>query len=358
MAGGISFFSSLYGFACDNVASYDVSSPTFTQPRICVLMNKQVVTASGVIVTATPVQHPDLYWSLRGGGNNFGIVVSFNLETIPLPNNEMWGGTRVFAEESFPEVVDAFTNLIIDSPSDPNAGTWCAWVVSGGAKVASTELWYAKPNGRDATIFDAFNNITAISDTTQNRTLVAYTEEVRTENPDGYREVYYVMSTKASAALLSAAKDMYFEEVGAILGLDGAHPSMIFQGVTEGELAAMKKNGGNPLGLNAADGPFFIILLSIWWDNEEDDDAVYTMASRVFARVKTEAVAQGSSNDYAYMNYGSQFQDVIGSYGAQNKARLKSVAQRYDPKQVFQLLQPGYFKLDQAPVPDSGYFSF
>jgi FAD/FMN-containing dehydrogenase len=41
------------------------------------LLSAQLVTAEGRIVTASPEQHPDLFWSLRGGGGNFGIVTSF-----------------------------------------------------------------------------------------------------------------------------------------------------------------------------------------------------------------------------------------------------------------------------------------
>ena len=61
-------------------------------------------------------------------------------------------------------------------------------------------------------------------------------------------------------------------------------------------------------------------------------------------------------NDYIYMNYASQFEDVIKSYGAANKAKLKSIEQKYDPQAVFQTLQPGYFKLDRPPV-TSNYYS-
>jgi FAD/FMN-containing dehydrogenase len=63
----------MVGWACDNVASYDV------------------VTASGIIVNASPTSYPDLYWALRGGGNNFGLVIRFNMATIPFADN-MWGG--------------------------------------------------------------------------------------------------------------------------------------------------------------------------------------------------------------------------------------------------------------------------
>jgi FAD/FMN-containing dehydrogenase len=46
----------MYGLACDNVESYEL------------------VTASGVIINVSQNKFPDLYWALRGGGNNFGLV--------------------------------------------------------------------------------------------------------------------------------------------------------------------------------------------------------------------------------------------------------------------------------------------
>lgn len=87
LGGGISFFSNERGWACDNVASYEV------------------VTASGKIVTATPDQNKDLFWALRGGSGNFGIVTNFELEAFPL--GMMWGGSRIYSEDKFPAVLDA-----------------------------------------------------------------------------------------------------------------------------------------------------------------------------------------------------------------------------------------------------------
>lgn len=215
--GGVSFFSNIYGFACDNVASYEV------------------VTSTGQIVTATPSQNSELYWALRGGGNNFGIVVKFELETIPLPGGEMWGGTRAYMEDQFPGVINAFHDLIEDSPSDPNAGTWAAWLNNAGMKLASAELYYAKPDGRNASIFNNFNALTAISDTTQNKNLVQYTAEVAQSNPYGLREGYYVLSVKASHAVLEAATEIFFEGTEAVADVTGAQPVMVWQAVTKGE---------------------------------------------------------------------------------------------------------------------------
>jgi FAD/FMN-containing dehydrogenase len=87
LGGGINFFANKIGWACDNVASFEV------------------VTASGVIVTASPKTFPDLYWALRGGGSNFGIVTNFKLDAFPL--GKMWGGQRIYSEDKFPTVLDA-----------------------------------------------------------------------------------------------------------------------------------------------------------------------------------------------------------------------------------------------------------
>lgn len=128
--------------------------------------------------------------------------------------------------------------------------------------------------------------------------------------------------------------------------------------MTTGVLENTKKNGGNPLGLSVEDGPYYFILIASMWEREEDDAKMYQMASDVLGKIKAVAVAEGAQNDWVYMNYASKFQDVVSSYGAANKAKLKKIATEYDPTGVFQKLQPGYFKLDRAAVPGSGLFSF
>jgi hypothetical protein len=111
------------------------------------------------------------------------------------------------------------------------------------------------------------------------------------------------------------------------------------------------------MGFHPAEGPIHIIQLACSWNNAVDDDKVYEVMSDIMKQIKKESVELDVANDWIYMNYASQFQDVIASYGDASKAKLKKVADRYDPKAVFQKLQPGYFKLDRAPVPGKGYFS-
>ncbi|KAJ6441518.1 hypothetical protein O9K51_05069 [Purpureocillium lavendulum] len=330
-AGGISYFSSIYGWACDNVISYEV------------------VTASGRIVHATPIAFPRLFWALRGGGNNFGIVTSFTFEAIPFPQNAMWGGTKTYLESSFNGVVDAFAGVVANSPTDPNAGLWVAWIQQGPLKLAATELWYAKPNGSSAAIFANFMAMTPIADSTQNRNLSEYADAQQKTNPYGLREVYWCVTTKADARIARIARDIYYQERPAVAGLAGARPVLIFQGITEGHMRHMEKNGGNAVGLDYRNGPLYIIQIACWWNNAADDAAIYNFVQKVMERIKAEATTLGVQSDYVYMNYGSKFQNVIAGYGAANVDKLHQVAGEFDPKGVFQTLQPGHFKLDRAP---------
>lgn len=64
---------------------------------------------------------------------------------------------------------------------------------------------------------------------------------------------------------------------------------------------------------------------------------------------KEEAKARGLYNRFIYVNYAGPYQNVIPGYGEENLARLKKVAEKYDPRAVFQTLQPGGYKLEGAP---------
>ncbi|KAJ6190234.1 hypothetical protein N7519_000255 [Penicillium mononematosum] len=290
LGGGISYHSNLYGWSCDNVESFEV------------------VAASGLIVTASANSYPDLYWALRGGGNNFGLVTKYNMYTIPSP--KMYGGARTFLETEFPQVINAWINVINNATVDGNAQQYVAFLQTQGMNLASAELTYVK-NDPNPEIFKQYRNISAISDNSSAKTLVEYVKYLETENPYGLREVYWPISAALDEKFANWVVNLFYSMIPDVANVAGVQP------------------------------------------NESDDKTVYAFVNKFMEKVIAEAKSVGVFNEYVYMNYASIFQDAVAGYGAANKAQLKKIAKKYDPREVYQTLQPGYFKLDGPPVTPS-----
>lgn len=328
--GGISFFANQYGWACDNVASFEV------------------VTACGTIVTASPTSYPDLYKALRGGGNSFGIVTKFNLETFahgPL----MFGGEHYFLNTSHQAAIDAFVNLGVNAADDTKAAQYLAvtTIAATGTNIAVAVLQYADPVA-EPPVFDEYRKIEAFGGTTQLNTLAYFTQHLNESNPKGYRDTFWTASSKLDRHMVEFAFNVSFDEFSQILDVQGIVPANTLQVITIPQLDQFQKKGGNAFGLTPADGPILLINLSFRWELAEDDERVMRAAANVVRRFEEEAARRDVTEKFLYMNYASQYQDVLGSY--RDTKVLKKVARKYDPREVFQKLQPGYFKLDGAPV--------
>lgn len=86
--------------------------------------------------------------------------------------------------------------------------------------------------------------------------------------------------------------------------------------------------------------------LAIMWSDKVDDDRIIEASNCVIANAISAAQTMGLDYKYIYQNYASLTQSVFAGYGIDNQQRLIQISQKYDPKQVFQNLQPGYFKLN------------
>ncbi|TWU76898.1 hypothetical protein ED733_006718 [Metarhizium rileyi] len=97
--------------------------------------NVWFVFADGTIRDVSPNAYSDLYWALRGGGNNFGIVTRFDLETYP--QGGMWAGSQTFllTNETATSINHAFYNLAVNSPQDPYAQIIIAYAYAQNPKV-------------------------------------------------------------------------------------------------------------------------------------------------------------------------------------------------------------------------------
>ncbi|KAF2124148.1 FAD binding domain-containing protein [Dothidotthia symphoricarpi CBS 119687] len=334
LGGGISHFANAHGWACDNVDSFEV------------------VTASGTIVTASATSFPDLYWALRGGGNNVGIVTKFNMRTFP--HGEMWGGPRVHLESEWDAVYQAYYNLARDAANDTKQAQIVSFMLRDGTKMAMVDLEYSDPTPWPS-IFDEWKGIPAISDTTGINNLSQLTINMGAGIPEGIQELYWDKTFKLDRDLFKFSIDTFFEMVDTMQDVANLFPVLSFQAITVPAMEKMQQNGGNALGLDSKNGPIFISNLAMMWTDSADAARVASFTNELEQRLTAEAKAKGLDNDFIYMNYASFHQDVVASYGSASKQKLKTIAAKYDPTAVFQKLQPGYFKLEGAPFgPYSG----
>jgi FAD/FMN-containing dehydrogenase len=96
LGGGIGYLARGLGLSCDNLISADV------------------VTADGRTIVANEMQHEDLFWALRGGGGNFGVVTALEFRLSPIAT--IYGGPMFFELEHTRDVLRFFRDFIADAP--------------------------------------------------------------------------------------------------------------------------------------------------------------------------------------------------------------------------------------------------
>src|SRR5205085_9646102 len=85
------------------------------------LVEAEVVTAAGEVVTASATENPDLFWALRGGGGNFGIVTTFTLR-LHAVGPLVYGGMLVFPADRAREVMRAYCGFVAAAPDEVGSG--------------------------------------------------------------------------------------------------------------------------------------------------------------------------------------------------------------------------------------------
>ncbi len=105
LGGGIGWLARKHGLAIDN------------------LLAAELVTASGETVTVSADRHPDLFWAIRGGGGNFGIVTRFQFRLVPV--GMVYGGAI-----ALPLTAETLTGLVAAADAAPDALTTISFVMS------------------------------------------------------------------------------------------------------------------------------------------------------------------------------------------------------------------------------------
>src|SRR5215210_2202008 len=124
LGGGHGHLMRSYGLACDNLLSVDL------------------VTAEGQVLTASADEHVDLFWGLRGGGGNFGIVTSFEYQLHPV--GPVMGGLLLYPLAHAREVFRAYRDVANAAPDDLGMDAVLA-TLPDGTQAAAILVCYTGP---------------------------------------------------------------------------------------------------------------------------------------------------------------------------------------------------------------------
>jgi hypothetical protein len=129
----------------------------------------QLVTPNGTVVDVTDNSDPDLFFALKGGFNNYGIVTSITLATHP--QTEVWGGLITYTEAEIPQVLNA-TYTFSSTVTDPKAAIITTANFLLGQPGISQLLFYDGPTPPDG-IFDDFLAIPAFTTDVSTRDFIS-----------------------------------------------------------------------------------------------------------------------------------------------------------------------------------------
>jgi hypothetical protein len=303
LGGGVGWLVRKYGLTCDNVLSCEV------------------VTAEGVIVTADAEKNADLFWGLRGGGGNFGIVTSFLFQAHPV--STVLGGVIVHARDqaaavfryyrdfmaSEPEELTAYAGLISTPEGMPAVAVMACYCgdLAEGERVLKPLRSFGSP------LLDAIQPMPfpimqmladeANPDNIRNYWKSTFLNELGEETIDLIVE----HGNRAESPLTQVLIQLFNGQVGRVSNADTAFS---------------QRQAGYNVGIEAK------------WINPAESEKHIT-----WARAFSDALKPYSSNTYLLNFLGDEDRDLIrGAFGS-NHARLVELKTKYDPTNFFSLNQ-------------------
>jgi FAD/FMN-containing dehydrogenase len=324
LGGGFFHFSGQFGMAADNIQNFEV------------------VVADGSIIDANAKRNTDLFWALKGGGPNYGIITKFDVHTFPVKN--IWYQVGIYSNDQVPAILDAFTEWQITGSTDTKSTV--ALII--GLQSTTLGLFYSEPANQPA-VFKPFYGIPTLTIAlpATNGTVLSLTQVLgSTFSNVPQRHDYRAASSKVDAQLYKDVYKFWQEQASAVHASTGANMSFTLQPIPANLAQEGINKGGNPMGIPKETHQWWTTLID--WANAEDDDVVRGVAIATERKWKELGEEKGLHIPYRFLNDASRDQNPLASYGAENLRKLKQVAAMYDPSQVFQNLQNGGFLVSKA----------
>ncbi|KAK1515973.1 FAD binding domain-containing protein [Colletotrichum costaricense] len=326
LIGGFHYFNNKYGFAMDNVVSYDV------------------VLGNGTQVVANATTHSDLFWALKGGVNNFGVVTRFIYKTFEA--RQISTTIQEFDEGAIPAFIKAVCDFVeADDPS----------IAAGGVvtiqKNATTKLISARIMGVQEGANSPphrFSNFSTISATSRvdNVTTPKIWHSMLESPYQMFRNTYGQHAIKPNSDAIYGMYKQWRDAVDDISDVQGLYPTFILNMSPKSSARVAKTNGiGNTWGLDDNIDEIWW-QFSTGWDREEDDLRITSWTRSLLARLHSEnRLNDLASSEFVYMGDASETQNVFAGFPVENIERMREIRGRYDELGVFTTLNWGGFKL-------------
>jgi len=326
LGGGLSFQNSELGFSCAGVVDYEI------------------VLAEGKITHANASQNTDLFWALKGGCSNFGIVTSFTMVTV---QNKVWAEARLYLPSANIKLIEAL--MIYHEAIEHNTKYTLIFHITNQASLLV--FVYNAPVEEMPEVFNCFENIPSLMNVIPPGCRTIYEMLLRVAyvlQADKQLHEMRTMTNLPDVEMYKAVEAERIHQTGILkaAGVENILLTMVLQPIASSTVKATDARGGTPLGLTAQNHHWFLIMAD--FKNVADEAAVRESCRAIVAKGEDIAKKNGTFLPFRYANYSSRDQNPLKSYGEENLGRLKEIARIYDPKEVFQKLQNGGWLLSKA----------
>jgi FAD/FMN-containing dehydrogenase len=313
LGGGFGWLTRKYGMTIDNLVSVDM------------------VTADGKKLRASENDNADLFWAIRGGGGNFGVVTQFEFQLFPV-GPEIVAGLIVFPFSQAKQILTRYRQFVNSAPEELNV-----WVVL--RKAPPLPFLPENVHGKEVVVLPIFYCGAAA----EAEKLIAPIRAFGNAYGEHIGPQPYVQWQKAFDPLLTPGARNYWKSHNFTEIADGALDSIIeYAGklpspqceILIGLIAgAPNRVAPNAMAYGHRDARF-VLNVHGRWDEAKDDQRCIGWAREFFNASKPYASAG------AYVNFMTEEEGdrIAAAYGA-NYNRMVEIKRRYDPENVFHLNQ-------------------
>jgi FAD/FMN-containing dehydrogenase len=296
------------------------------------LLSVDIVTADGQQLTASESENPELFWGVRGGSGNFGVVTSFTYrlhEVGPL----IYGGMLVALPDRAAEVLRFMREYMVDAPEDLGAAV--AFISAPPEPFVPAEMhfkpvlgmvicWTGEHDEGERVIAPIREAMQPVMDMVQPMPYTALQTMLDAGGPKGVRAYM-------KAEFIEELTD---EAIAKIVEHGARRAGPMAQLLMEPMGGAISRVGEHDTALGRRDVPWCYHALGMWME----PDAETEQAHRAWAASLSEDLKPHTTTG-VYLNFTSDDDEerVRSTYGPEKYARLVALKDRYDPGNLFRL---------------------